>query len=137
MSDESLCEKCEINEFPERFTGCIFCRAPQRHSYCCIPCSSAFSSWVRKNTNINEDMAVFNLCHTRQGIARLPFMKIRINIFSRWPGFYTGDDKWRNVDVKMETQEVVTEENCDKILEKMLLENGIDIFASVQLDPSY
>ncbi len=88
-----MCKSCQIDKFPEKFTGCIFCRAPQKHSYCCITCSSTFSDWVKRNTNINEDMAAFKLCHARQGIAKLPFMKIEVNIFFKWPGFYTGNGK--------------------------------------------
>nr|QBK93196.1 MAG: protein of unknown function DUF5060 [Pithovirus LCPAC403] len=79
-------------------------------------------------------MAAFKLCNVRRGISRLPFINIEIET-DKWPGFYAGDGKWKKLDMKIETREVVTQENCDKILEKLLLENGINIYSSVQLDP--
>ncbi len=132
-SEEGLCKNCEIDEYPERFHGCIFCRRVHHGGYCCYSCSDGFYKWVMRNTNIDENLAVHKLCHNNRKIVSLPFINKNKNLFHGWPGFYVGNDEWIKPDMKMKTNKVVTFDNNHEVLEELLNENGIDIYAEIQL----
>ncbi len=132
-SKEGLCKNCELNEYPERFYGCIFCRRPQRYEYYCLVCISGFSTWVEKNANIDEYLAASKLCYNDEKMIKNPFIKRDIDFYDKWSGFYIGDNKWEIYDVKMKTNRAVTFENSREVLEELLNENGIDIYAEIQL----
>nr|QBK92799.1 MAG: hypothetical protein LCPAC401_04370 [Pithovirus LCPAC401] len=131
---EDLCKSCEVNEHPKRFQGCMFCRRPQKDSHCCLICTADFCSWVKESTNIDDGyLAGLKLLNSEWKMIKLPFIQRDVRFYNEWFGFYIGDDKWKIPDVKMETNAIVMSEYNHVVLEILLNNNDIDIYAEVQL----
>src|SRR5579863_4465294 len=60
LCPENLCLYCEINEFPERFCGCAFCKRPIREKFSCAICSNGFIDWMRDIlSDLNNNTFIF------------------------------------------------------------------------------
>ncbi len=144
-SSEGLCDDCEINAFPERYHGCLFCRRPQNFGMCCLDSGDAFTKWIGKHTNIDEGNnhyghSAYRLCNVdddkEHKKTKPEFIKRKEEKgFEKWQGFYVGDKKWVIPDIQMRTTETITWDDCHNILERLLNHHGIDIYAPIQYVP--
>ena len=135
-SPEGYCTDCEIKCFPERFHGCLFCRRPQECGLCCLSCRTGFVDWIMKNTNIKNSHAPYELIssvYNRNHIVKKEFIIPEQKGFHTWPGFYIGNNEWTIEDIKMETTEEITRNNCHQVLERLLEKHGIFIYADIQI----
>lgn len=150
-SNEGLCSKCELKEFPERFHGCIFCRRPQKYtSDVCLSCDRGFKKWLKYQSNFSTkkyydfSCLTFGLTHNlntpqhRFDNTRYTFDFIdnSSTLSSKWPGFYVGDNKWCKPDISLEFEENLDKLNYEKIIYNTLKDNGIDIYQNIQYTPT-
>lgn len=139
-SSEGLCHCCEVDAYPERFQGCMFCRRPQDYG-CCLTCGSAFSKWLEETIVVNVPLQFGFLHHMIWRLTEdvetivpfLPEQHQRNRSFYEWPGFYVGNNRWVLKDIQLELNEELTWETGHEVLQRLLLANGIDIYGEIQM----
>jgi hypothetical protein len=138
-SEEGLCKNCEIEQFPERYHGCMFCRRPQMYIDVCLECKSGFENWVEKYTDIIEKshcyITVHRLCSNENKIVNHKFIIHPAEpIFYKWPGFYCGEKKWIIPEFtnKLCSSKEITYGNSSDLLLELLETNGIHIYNEIQ-----
>jgi|WetSurMetagenome_2_1015567.scaffolds.fasta_scaffold42510_2 hypothetical protein len=159
-SQEGLCSACELEAFPSRFVGCLFCRAPAKVSYVCGDCGSNFNKWIQNaitfstcyegNKRFWKSQAISTAVHKIKSQCvemKVPFSLVH-GRFGKWRGFYAGGDQWilPHVAITVDMDSVgYTQENpdrewysmdCDSLACAILIalkQHGIDVVADIQI----
>lgn len=139
FSREGLCIDCEINDFPQRFHGCIYCRNPMCCSNICLKCNIGFNKWIEKYVRVinysNDKLMLINdLMSIHEKLAQyanFPFIKNNTN---NWPGFYAGNNNWiiPNKIISFKWNNYNMQENIENFYNSFV-KNGIDILNAYQI----
>lgn len=165
-SEEGLCSKCELVKFPERFSGCPFCREPHTLSYTCMYCSKGFIEWGMVSINFSskyatdrslfwlEDECTMALSTITKDLGhRMTFACNPLSRFGGWKGFYRGDNVWglpifegpfyAHVDIDELVYTLhkvgrygVSMDELSNLIVRKLKEAGLDLYSDVQLSPT-
>lgn len=150
-SPEGECDECEFKSHPERFIGCLFCRAPSKFYGTCLDCYFGFQKYV-KNLFVDFkylDQAVHKLCdvtfvkNSLNGQIPTPIFSAR---FNGWKGFVL---KYENghyihviptfqnekiLQIVQQEQQEITWQNAHLILLSFLHQLGIDLYSPIQIN---
>ena len=141
---ESLCTTCDLQFYPNKFLGCMFCRRPQRSSYACDLCRIGFGTWITNNVTIN--LVSSNMKKLVEAIMQMLSYKIIEDVpyglvvdsknMTKWPGFFVTPYRWTIPSVpKIQIQNGLSVQKMADLILKNLIENRIDIFSRVQYYP--
>lgn len=163
FSPELLCIDCEIEQFPERFHGCGFCKRPIREKFSCIICTNGFVDWVKDVIQPLDTLSVMIRMAAKQLLDKTIYDLTESHRFIlrtddgyyKWPGFYAGiTDRFTGFDSERGNCFPIwviprltkpydvrfTDLKLDlRIFQHMLLDilakNNISLYHDIQMDP--
>lgn len=152
-SVEGLCTICELEQFPDRFYGCMFCRQPQKYEGACLTCNADFQKWLVSIFDCEGISWLDGLhsiemnihCLVKDHKVMLPSRNRLVPFFPRdpkgflrneWKGLYAGNNEWViPVLPKIKPTDEMRLWCNPKAIHDYLLSQGINIYADVQYVP--
>lgn len=153
FNKEQLCLKCELNNYPQRFHGCGFCKRPIKKSFCCKICADGFIEWIKNwilpidSQEKKFDDMIHDLLKNIKQNENSFIIRENDNLY-KWSGFYAGFINRFSTDKKdcqpiwiipkLTQRYAFTSANKKKLLQEFILSilksNEIDLINDIQIN---